>query len=62
MKIRIEICMDNDAFQADNRGGEVARILRKLANSVEGEHCNEGDITHLIDLNGNKVGEAEVVA
>lgn len=59
MKLEIEIQMDNAAFE-DNSGSEAARILRKLADRIDGESCTHGDVTPLIDLNGNRVGKATV--
>lgn len=59
MKLKIEINMDNAAFSPTS-GTEVARILRKLADRIEGEDCTPGDVTPCIDLNGNKVGKAQV--
>jgi hypothetical protein len=35
MKLKIEIKMDNAAFEPDN-GTEAARILRKLADEMDG--------------------------
>ena len=60
MKLLIEIKMDNAAFE-DGSGTECARILRELANRIEGEQCAIGDVTPCLDINGNKVGKAEVV-
>lgn len=59
MKLRIEINMDNAAFGEDayECGTEAARILRKLADKLEGP--GSGDIT-LYDSNGNPVGTARV--
>jgi len=60
MKLLIEIEMDNAAFEPCS-GTECARILRKLADRIEDEQCTEGDVTPCRDINGNKVGKAEVV-
>ena len=59
MKLKIEITMDNAAFEPDS-GTEAARILRKLADRIAGENCTPGDVTPCIDINGNKVGKAVV--
>lgn len=60
MTITINIKCDNAAFHDDNvpnQGPEVARILRKLASSIEeaSDLSDHGDVLH--DLNGNRVGE-----
>lgn len=52
--------MDNAAFDDGNSGNECARILRKMADRIEGENCSIGDVTPAIDFNGNKVGSAVV--
>jgi len=59
MKIQIVIAMDNAAFE-DCSGAEVARILHRLANRIDGETCTPGDVTPCMDYNGNRVGEARV--
>ncbi len=57
MKAKIEIEMSNAAFE-EAPASELARILRELANRVEGD----GDELGLIrDINGNTVGKFEVV-
>lgn len=43
----------NAAFE-DNHGGEVARILRRLADQAE--QGDLGDTCRLLDINGNTVG------
>jgi hypothetical protein len=60
MKAQIEINLDNDAFQRD--GQELARVLRNIAEDVEHYNVtNLGSYIAIIDINGNKVGEFEVV-
>jgi hypothetical protein len=59
MTLTIKIQMDNAAFE-NYSGTEAARILRKLAARIDGEDCTPGDLTPCIDINGNKVGKAEV--
>lgn len=59
MDLTIRIDCDNAAFDEDNLGPEVARILRGIAAQVEG--AREVDIDTLKtlplhDINGNKVG------
>lgn len=58
MKLRIEIEMDNAAFEHDP-GVELARILREYAKRV----AQDGAwlTAYFRDVNGNKVGTAEVV-
>lgn len=63
MDITIKINCDNDAFFG-SCGNAVARLLRELANGMDGE--SKKDIAHwfdgkpIMDVNGNKVGKVEV--
>jgi hypothetical protein len=51
--ISIYIQTDSAAFDDGNKGFEVARILREMANTAE-----SGDYTSFVaDINGNFVGE-----
>ena len=60
MKAKIEINLDNDAFQRDGR--ELARVLRNVAEDVEACNVtNEGAYICIIDINGNKVGDFNIV-
>lgn len=52
----INIELGNDAFSG-NEGAELARILRKLANELDGEE-QAHDTLLLKDLNGNSIGWA----
>ena len=62
MKLKIEICGDNAAFEDVNRGEEMARILKEAANKCAGGYLNSpGDEVRLMDYNGNTVGKAKVV-
>ncbi len=61
MVARLTVKMDNAAFEGDNAGNELARILRELADCVEeqtaaGIRGREG----VCDINGNMVGELVV--
>lgn len=52
---KLEIDTGNAAFDNDGEGdchGEVARILRDLADKIEGGHGHG----NLHDINGNRVG------
>ena len=60
MKLRIEMQLDNAAFEPDN-GTEIARILEKLATRWHAESLPSGESCRLLDINGNVVGKAEVV-
>jgi hypothetical protein len=61
MKAQIEINLDNDVFQLGG-GLELARLLRELAGDIEYNNaCNLGSYIAVIDINGNKVGEFEIV-
>ena len=60
MKAQIEINLDNDAFQRDGR--ELARVLRNIAEDVEACNVtNEGAYICVIDINGNKAGQLEII-
>ena len=60
MKAQIEINLDNDAFQSDGR--ELARVLRNIAEDVEACNVtNEGAYICVIDINGNKAGQLEII-
>lgn len=59
MKLKIEIAMDNAAFDAF-QGSECARILRELAAKLEDNVSLSGLHARLMDINGNRVGEAKV--
>ncbi len=53
MKLKLEIEMDNAAFDDGNGGNsEAARILREAADRIESGNDNTG----LLDSNGNRVG------
>lgn len=62
MHARISIAMDNAAFGEDgiDRGAELARILRELAEEFDGGGARMGTNYHLRDLNGNTVGCARI--
>jgi len=49
----LRINTENDAFRGENLRPELARILRDLANTIDGGFSLEGPIR---DANGNKVG------
>lgn len=52
-EFELHICTDGDAF-ADAPAAEIARLLRKAAQSIE-EDGHER-IGRLLDINGNRVG------
>lgn len=62
MKLKLEICIDNDAFTG-RPGAEAARILRKIADDAE-EYDGAENFSHFDvrprDLNGNRVGSVSV--
>lgn len=66
MKLKIEIDCGNAAFEGNNCGSEVARILTKFANRIEGTEdylmISTGDKMKLFDVNGNAVGLVTVTA
>ena len=62
MKTIIEIRMENAAFE-DAPDQEVARILRDLAQRIDGHpHFSPGHDQALRDANGNEVGFCTVQA
>lgn len=64
MKAKLTIYMDNAAF-GDNpmdRAAEVGRILSRLAGQVvDAAELISGDVFPLVDVNGNRVGELEIM-
>ena len=59
MQLKLTINLDNAAF-GDEAGTEVARILRELADDLDGHNCVIGERHVIFDANGNRVGEAKV--
>jgi hypothetical protein len=59
MKLKLEIKMDNAAFE-DHPGSEVARILRDFADTIEEVPMPVGSSESLRDINGNTVGQAKI--
>ncbi len=53
--IKITLTTDNAAFDGDC-AGEVARILRELAERIESQGLMGGEEHGLRDINGNTVG------
>lgn len=50
---KVTIDTGNDAFADGNREAEIARILRKLADTIEEYGTSTGRV---YDINGNTVG------
>lgn len=48
---------DNAAFQDGGKDAEVVRILRRLADDIEG-YAGVDQIIRLHDVNGNRIGFA----
>lgn len=59
MKFKLEIDCDNAAFE-NNTCGEVARILAEEARKMERFSDDNLWSNTLLDINGNKVGTAEL--
>ena len=60
MILKIEIDLDNDAFEEHGATSEVYRILTQLC----GHYASDGFIERLSllpDINGNIVGKAELI-
>lgn len=67
MKLKIEINLDNAAFEATDGGSrrfrnleEPARILDRLTTGWKGTNTEAGEEWSLRDINGNTVGRAIV--
>lgn len=59
----LSIAITNDAFGTDEyeQASETARILRELADRIESDGLSCAcDLDVLRDLNGNRVGRAQV--
>ncbi len=61
MELKIIINLDNAAFE-DAPIAEAARILTNFISSKLGRVIASGGIAKLMDINGNTVGQAELVA
>jgi hypothetical protein len=55
--VTVRISLTNDAFQDGNSGSEAARILRDLADRIDGSELTKNDCRFARDINGNRVGE-----
>ena len=61
MLAKITVNMDNAAFEGQHTF-ELARILRDLADRIEGHpHCSPGHCQPLRDFNENEVGWFDVL-
>lgn len=68
MTFNLAIKCDNSAFVDDSDGDdkpmpgpELARILRKLASQLDTDlDTEDGESWSLLDVNGNKVGNADL--
>lgn len=62
MKLIAEMALDNAAFAGEQGPAEAARILRQLADELEGkgELKPSPDIHQFRDVNGNRVGIAYI--
>lgn len=66
MKLTLQMDLENAAFDTGYSGspensaygGEVARILRRLADEIEPADVLKGDDFTLRDRNGNTIGRA----
>lgn len=56
-RMQIHFDLDNAAFD-ESPCGEVARILRDLADRME---LGISDVTKISDTNGNRIGQAEYI-
>jgi hypothetical protein len=60
MEFRLTITTDNAAFEHDP-SREVSRILADVAKKIDARWFQDPDSGALRDVNGNKVGEWEVL-
>jgi hypothetical protein len=66
MKLVITINCDNEAFNGQDCGHELARILQIVTDRVDLESKSDlirgyhGDPKSLLDINGNRVGSMEL--
>lgn len=58
MKLKIEIELDNAAFDYPYIEPEVKRILEDLSERID--YISERNELVILDINGNKVGIAEI--
>ena len=62
MKFKVVIDVENAAFEDENMGTELARILREVADTVDGTSGETESIWGTLrDVNGNKVGQYRFV-
>ena len=63
MKIIIDLRTDNAAFESENLGSEISRILKSYANAIESviDPDTSWELeTRLRDINGNTVGQVKL--
>ena len=61
--INISINTDNSAFESENLGSEISRILKSYANAIESviDPDTSWELeTRLRDINGNTVGQVKL--
>jgi len=58
MMFRMTIRCDNAAFDGENLGSELARILRHEADAIQEAGMPECGCNVILDCNGNRVGLA----
>lgn len=57
MEFELSVLMENAAFEDGGGRGELARILRKVADHVQ----EGGERGKILDVNGNRVGRWEML-
>ena len=61
--LNISINTDNSAFESENLGSEISRILKSYANAIESvvdPDTSWERETRLRDINGNTVGQVKL--
>lgn len=51
---KLEFDTDNAAFDDENKGVEISRILLRVGSEILLENDNEGSV---LDINGNSIGK-----
>jgi len=62
MNLKIDINLDNAAFDGENWAFEAERILKEFTDEISFSGlCRPGDSESLLDINGNVVGKAKLI-
>lgn len=53
---KLEFRTDNSAFEGDLATPEIAAVIRRLADAIDGRRYPHGSGGSLYDANGNRIG------